>query len=103
MVIDLVTERGCNTIVVGKNTDWKQESKMSKQVNQSFVQIPHAVFIDMLEYKCQKYGLNFAVTEEAHTSKTSWLDNEIPRRHESYAGKSYARTFQVCDRFADKR
>ena len=90
-VIELALERGCNTIVVGKNTDWKQESEMSKVTNQSFVQIPHAVFIDMLEYKCQKYGLNFAVTEEAHTSKTSWLDDEIPKHHETYVGKRIKR------------
>jgi len=90
-VIDLALERGCNTIVVGKNDGWKQSCQMSKQVNQSFIQIPHAVFINMLEYKCQMYGLNLEITEEAHTSKTSWIDNEPPRHHENYAGKRIKR------------
>ena len=90
-IVDLAMERGCGTIVVGKNDGWKQESKMSKAVNQSFVQIPHAIFIDMLEYKCQKYGLNFIATEETHTSKTSWLDGEIPKHHEHYVGKRVKR------------
>jgi putative transposase len=90
-IIDLAIERGCNTIIIGKNDGWKQESKMSKVVNQSFVQIPHAVLINMLEYKCQKYGLNFIAVNESHTSKTSWLDDETPQHHESYIGKRVTR------------
>jgi putative transposase len=64
---------------------------MSRQVNQSFVQIPHSMFIKMLEYKCQKYGLNIKITEEAHTSKTSWLDDESPQHHDNYVGKRVKR------------
>ena len=90
-IIDLAIERGCNTIVVGKNDGWKRESTLSKVVNQSFVQIPHAILIDMLEYKCEKYGLNFVATVESHTSKTSWLDDEVPQHHENYAGKRVKR------------
>jgi putative transposase len=90
-VVDLALERGCNTIVVGKNDGWKQNSQMNRQVNQSFVQIPHAVFIGMLEYKCKKQGLNLEITEEAHTSKTSWLDDETPQHHDNYAGKRVKR------------
>ena len=90
-IIDLAIERGCNTIIVGKNDGWKHESKMSKKVNQSFVQIPHAVLINMLEYKCEKHGLNFFAPNESHTSKTSWLDDEVPQHHEDYAGKRVKR------------
>ena len=91
MIINLAIERGCNTVVVGKNEEWKQESKMSKIVNQSFVQIPHAILINMIEYKCQRYGLNIKITEEAHTSKTSWIDDEVPCHHENYIGKRVKR------------
>jgi len=90
-IIDLALERECHTIVVGKNDGWKQASNMGKTVNQSFVQIPHAMFIDMLEYKCRKYGLNFIPTVESHTSKTSWLDDELPQHHENYLGKRVKR------------
>jgi len=85
-VIDLALQRECNTVIVGKNDGWKQETKMSKKVNQSFVQIPHATFINMIEYKCQKYGLNLFLTNESHTSKTSWIDDEIPEHQEHYLG-----------------
>jgi putative transposase len=90
-VVDLALIRGCNTIIVGKNDGWKQSSEMNRQVNQSFIQIPHAVFIAMLKYKCQKQGLNIEITEEAHTSKTSWLDDETPQHHDSYLGKRVKR------------
>jgi len=90
-VIDLALERECHTVVVGKNDGWKQKSNIGKTSNQSFVQIPHAMFINMLEYKCQKYGLNFTSTAESHTSKTSWLDDEIPQHHENYLGKRVKR------------
>ena len=90
-VVEIALERGCNTIVVGKNNGWKQESKMSRTVNQSFVQIPHALFIEILEYKCKLHGLRLILTEEAHTSKTSWLDDEVPQHHETYVGKRVKR------------
>lgn len=37
-----------STIVIGKNSEWKQNSKLSKKVNQHFVQIPFARFIQMI-------------------------------------------------------
>ena len=76
---------------LGKNVGWKQESKMNKVANQSFIQIPHAVFINLLGYKCRKHGLNLSVTDESHTSKTSWLDDESPQHHEQYLGKRVKR------------
>jgi putative transposase len=86
-VVDIALERGCNTIVVGKNVNWKQNSKLSKRVNQSFIQIPYAIFIDMVIYKCELKGLRCICTEESYTSKTSWLDDETPEKQELYLGK----------------
>ena len=51
---------------------------MSKNVNQSFVGIPHMRFIQMVQYKAQNVGLNVIITEESYTSGTSFLDNEEP-------------------------
>ena len=65
-----------DTLVVGKNDGWKQLSKLSKQVNQSFVQIPMTKFVDLLRYKCQDNGINFIVIEESYTSKASFLDKD---------------------------
>jgi len=90
-IVDYARERGCNTVIVGKNDGWKQESKMNTKVNQSFIQIPHTDFVNMLKYKCQKHGLNFITVDEAHTSKTSWMDDESPEHHEKYLGNRIKR------------
>ncbi|MBP3041281.1 IS200/IS605 family accessory protein TnpB-related protein, partial [Bacillaceae bacterium Marseille-Q3522] len=81
----------CNTIVVGNNKDWKRESKMSKKVNQSFVGIPHQLYIEQLKYKAENVGLNVIITEESYTSKCSFLDNEEIKKHISYKGKRFKR------------
>jgi putative transposase len=75
-IIDYCVLYEIDTMVVGKNDGWKQCSKMSKIVNQSFVQIPMARFVDLLRYKCENNGINFIVTEESYTSKASFLDND---------------------------
>lgn len=77
-LIDYAITNNFNTIVIGNNKEWKQRSPMSKNVNQSFVGIPHMWFIQMVQYKAQTVGLNIILTEESYTSGTSFLDNEEP-------------------------
>lgn len=67
-----------NTLVVGYNQEWKQNSKMSKKVNQNFVNIPYDAFIKKLQYKCQDKGINLILTDESYTSGTSFLNGEEP-------------------------
>ena len=73
-IVDYALGINCNTIIIGNNKDWKRGSKMSKNVNQSFVGIPHQRFIEMIKYKCENVGLNLIITEESYTSSTSFLD-----------------------------
>ena len=77
-LIQYAVANNINTIIVGNNKGWKQNSSMSKIVNQSFVGIPHMRFIKMVQYKAQNVGLNVILTEESYTSGTSFLDNEDP-------------------------
>lgn len=91
MIVDLAIERRCNTIIVGKNTGWKQSVNIGKINNQTFTQLPHAKFINILSYKAECAGLIFLCTEESYTSKTSWLDDEIPEKHNKYAGRRIKR------------
>lgn len=79
-VIEYAVSMGTNTIVIGNNKEWKQNSKLSKPVNQSFVGIPHKRFIEMIQYKAQNIGLNVVLQEESYTSGTSFLDKEKPIR-----------------------
>jgi putative transposase len=73
-IIDLLVKEGIGTLIIGKNDGWKQEVEMGKRINQSFVQIPHARFIDMLTYKAELVGIQVIITEESYTSKASFLD-----------------------------
>ncbi len=67
-------------IIVGNNKGWKQEVSLGKRINQTFVSIPYAMFIDMLTYKAKSEGIEVITTEESYTSGTSYLDNEAPTK-----------------------
>jgi putative transposase len=75
-IIDLLGEEGIGTLVIGLNRQWKQEVNLGRRNNQSFVQIPHSRFIEMLEYKAKLVGIRVIVREESYTSKASFLDRD---------------------------
>ena len=77
-VIDYCLKHKIHTVVVGKNKEWKQNVKLSKRVNQQFVQIPFARLIEMIKYKAEEKGIAVVTTEESYTSGTSFIDNEEP-------------------------
>ena len=78
-VLKMALEENIHTIIIGKNKDWKQDINMGKRNNQSFISIPHRLFITMIEYKAAEHGIKVMVTEESYTSKASFLDHdEIP-------------------------
>jgi putative transposase len=83
-IIDLLVNEGIGTLVIGLNKLWKQEVDLGKRKNQTFVQIPHSRFIQMLQYKAQLVGITVVVREESYTSQASFLDlDAIP----TYASK----------------
>lgn len=77
-VINYCVGLDIDTIVIGQNKEWKQESNMHKTVNQTFVQIPYDSFINKLKYKAENIGIKVVLTDESYTSGTSFLDNELP-------------------------
>ncbi len=97
-IIDFLVKQGVGTIIVGKNSFWKQEAGMGRRNNQNFVQIPHARFIDMLTYKAELVGIKVEVQEESYTSKASFLDlDPIPtykpndETEYTFSGKRFGR------------
>ncbi|BDI18023.1 transposase [Nostoc cf. commune SO-36] len=68
-------------IIVGWNTGQKQNSNMGKRNNQNFVVIPTARLIDRLKQLCPEYGITLTITEEAYTSKASFLDGDSLPKH----------------------
>ena len=77
-VVDYCRNNEINTIVIGNNKNWKQNSKMRKRVNQNFISIPYYNFIQKVQYKAEEFGIQVIVTEESYTSGTSFLDREYP-------------------------
>ena len=76
-IVKIAKDNEINTIVIGKNKEWKQEINLGKRNNQSFNNIPHSRFIDMIKYKCEMSGINVIEREESYTSKASFIDNDI--------------------------
>ncbi|MCI8528538.1 MAG: IS200/IS605 family element transposase accessory protein TnpB [Lachnospiraceae bacterium] len=79
-VVDYCVKNEVSVIVIGKNDEWKQNSKLSKRMNQHFVQIPFARLIEMIRYKAEECGIAVVMTEESYTSGTSFIDNEEPAK-----------------------
>lgn len=97
-IIEFMRLMGLGTLVIGKNDGWKQAVKLGARTNQTFVQIPHARFIEMLTYKAQLNGIVVITTEESYTSKCSFLDSEPVCKHAQYAGKRVKRgLFRASD------
>lgn len=77
-IVKWCVENDIDTLVVGKNKDWKQNADMSKQSNQKFVGIPYQMLLQQLQYKCENVGIKYIETEESYSSGTSFLDGEEP-------------------------
>ena len=73
-VVEYCTSHDIDTLIVGHNSEWKQNSKGK----QNFTYIPYEMFIQMLKYKCENYGIKCLTVNEAYTSGTSFLDDELP-------------------------
>lgn len=77
-IVNYLIQNQVKHLVIGKNTNWKQHSKLSKVVNQTFIQLPYNDFIHKIIYKAQEQGITVYIVNEAYTSGTSFLDNESP-------------------------
>lgn len=91
MIVTQLASLGVKTLVIGKNTGWKQEINIGTKNNQNFTYVPHAKFIDMLKYKWEQIGGTVLLQEESYTSKCSFLDNETIEKHEEYLGRRVKR------------
>ena len=82
-IIDWCIEKEIDTLVIGKNENWKNEINIGKRNNQNFVMIPHSTLIHQLQYKGKNEGIKVIITEESYTSKSSFLDNDpLPKYKE---------------------
>ena len=75
-VIEEAQRLQVDTIVIGKNSGFKENVELRRKDKQTFIQIPYTSFISMVEYKARHKGIRVIVREESYTSKASFLDND---------------------------
>ncbi|XWK87435.1 MAG: hypothetical protein U7127_25080 [Phormidium sp.] len=68
-------------LVIGWNQEQKNCSDMGKRNNQNFVPIPTGRLIERLKQLCPEFGIVLTITEEANTSKASFLDGDSLPKH----------------------
>ena len=76
ILIHWCVENRIDTIVLGKNADFKKESNMKDTGNQNFVQIPHATLYKTIAYMGERYGIHVMEQEESYTSQASFLSKD---------------------------
>ena len=85
--VDHAIQNGLGTIVCGWNEGFKVNSNMGRVNNQKFVQMPLAKLRDRIKQLCAVNGIRFETTEEAYTSKASFLDGDsLPKYGEKPEG-----------------
>lgn len=97
MVIRIAQENEIGTIVIGRNTGWKQEVHMGNTTNQTFTAIPHGSLIQMICYKAELAGIHVIAVDEKYTSGTSYHDGELPEQKYYRKKRRVKRGIFVCD------
>ncbi|MDY7022555.1 MAG: transposase [Cyanobacteriota bacterium] len=80
-IINYCLSHCIGNIIFGWNEGQKNQSKMTKQNNQTFVAMPTKRMIDRVKQLAEEYGIRVTLTEEAYTSKASYLDNDPLPKH----------------------
>ncbi|NJL56826.1 IS200/IS605 family element transposase accessory protein TnpB [bacterium] len=76
LIIDHCLKHGIGTLVIGWNEGFKSNANMGRLNNQKFVQMPLGKLKERLKQLCEINGIRFQETEEAYTSKASFLDGD---------------------------
>ena len=91
LLVNQLVSKNIGTLVIGKNSNMKQDINIGKVNNQNFVQLPIMRFADLMKYKCELEGIKVLFNEESYTSKCSFLDCEPICKHDKYMGKRVKR------------
>lgn len=90
-IISWCLKNSVGTVVFGCNLEQKQRIDIGRRNNQQFVQIPTAKLRKRIEQLCLQYGINYVETEEAYTSRASFLDgDEVPAFGEKPEGYKFS-------------
>lgn len=95
MIVQNCVKYEIGKIIIGKNDGWKQEMRLRKDVKQNFQYVPYYGLFEKIKYKAAMEGIEVVFTEEAYTSKASFLDHDpLPKYGEEkpqFSGKRIGR------------
>ncbi len=75
-VVDYCITNDIGTLIAGYNVTFQRNSRIGKQNNQNFVNIPYGLLRDKLSYLCELNGITYVEQEESYTSKASFWDKD---------------------------
>ena len=90
IIIDYCITNDIGTLIVGYNVTFQRNSRISKQNNQNFVNIPYGHLRDKLSYLCELNGITYIEQEESYTSKASFWDKDVIPVYNNDNPKEYA-------------
>ena len=76
LMINHCLKYGIGTLVMGWNEGFKVNANLGNLNNQKFVQMPLGKLKSRVKQLCDLHGIRFIETEEAYTSKASFLDGD---------------------------
>ncbi|MEL0592280.1 MAG: transposase [Planktothrix rubescens PR222] len=86
-IINHCLKYGIGTLVMGWNEGFKVDANLGNLNNQKFVQMPLGKLKSRVKQLCDLHGIRFIETEEAYTSKASFLDGDsLPKYGEKPMG-----------------
>ena len=80
-LIDYCIDNSLNALVVGDITGIRKNSDHGNVNNQNFHALPYKKIYTMLEYKCNKAGINFVLQEESYSSQCSPLAPTVSAKY----------------------
>ena len=87
LIINHCLKYGIGTLVIGWNEGFKTNANLGNLNNQKFVQMPLSKLKSRVKQLCDVHGIRFIETEEAYTSKASFLDGDsLPKYGEKPMG-----------------
>lgn len=75
-IVNHLVSTDVNTLIIGYNEGWKQDTNMREDNKQNFIYIPFLKFVKMLSYKCSLVGIRVIIHEESYTSKVSFIHSD---------------------------
>lgn len=90
IIIDYCIANDIGTLIAGYNITFQKSSRIGKQNNQNFVNIPYGYLRDKLAYLCELNGIIYVEQEESYTSKASFWDKDNIPVYNNDNPKEYA-------------